>query len=207
MALAKARVFGQARAVDWRLWRELSLTEHLYYLRAYHGRSRTLWDDAPPTRAAFLERLAVGRAVDAGCGSGRDAVALAERGWRVTGVDLSGAALARACVRAAARGVSVDWVRGPASYLDEHLRSPADLVLDVFGPASDLEGEARARYTRAVLRSLAPGGLWAIFSFERLDPLLADFVVDQDLTLITPPTAAGRWWLLRPRSTAATASR
>ena len=99
------------------------------------------------------------------------------------------------------------WVRGPASYLDEHLRSPVDLVLDVFGPASDLEVEGRTRYARAVLRALAPGGLWAIFSFEPLDPLLADFVVDHDLTLITPPTAAGRWWLLRPRSAAATASR
>lgn len=185
--------------MDWRLWRELSLSEHLYYLRAYRGRSRTLWDDAPPTRATFLERLPVGRAVDAGCGSGRDAVALAERGWHVTGLDLSGAALARAQVRAASRGVTVQWLRAPASYLDAHVPAPVDLVLDVFGPASDLEPEARARYAGAVRRTLAPRGLWAIFSFEPLDSLLETFVVDHDLTLITPPTAAGRWWLLRPR--------
>lgn len=186
--------------MDWRLWRELSLTEHLYYLRAYHGHSRTLWDDAPPTRAGFLDRLAVGRAVDAGCGSGRDAIALAERGWQVTGLDLSGAALARARARAAARGVTVDWVRGPASYLDEHVSGPVDLVLDVFGPASDLAVATRARYARAVLHTLSPGGLWAVFSFERLEALLDDFVMDHDLALITPPTAAGRWWLLRPRA-------
>ena len=42
-----------------------------------------------------------GRALDIGCGSGRDAVYLAERGWRVTAVDSVDKALASAQQRAA----------------------------------------------------------------------------------------------------------
>jgi SAM-dependent methyltransferase len=41
---------------------------------------------------------------------GRNAIWLAERGWRVTGVDYSEVALAEARRRAAERGVQVDWV-------------------------------------------------------------------------------------------------
>jgi SAM-dependent methyltransferase len=65
-----------------------------------------------------------GRALDLACGEGRNAVWLASRGWRVTGVDFSGVALARARQLAASRGVHVEWIRAdvtrfaprPASY-------------------------------------------------------------------------------------------
>jgi len=53
-----------------------------------------------------------GRAPDVGCGSGRDAVFLAKRGWRVTAVDLVEKALAAAERRAAEEGVEVEWLRG-----------------------------------------------------------------------------------------------
>lgn len=58
------------------------------------------------------ESLRVGDALDAGCGTGAEALWLAERGWRVTGADISAAALATATERAEARGQSadVDWV-------------------------------------------------------------------------------------------------
>jgi SAM-dependent methyltransferase len=44
------------------------------------------------------------------CGEGRNAIWLARRGWRVTGVDLSDVAIERARERAAAAGVEVEWV-------------------------------------------------------------------------------------------------
>jgi len=50
-----------------------------------------------------------GRALDAGCGEGADAVWLAERGWKVTAVDISSSALARAGALAEDAGVRVDW--------------------------------------------------------------------------------------------------
>ncbi|HEX7162746.1 MAG TPA: class I SAM-dependent methyltransferase [Trebonia sp.] len=58
-----------------------------------------------------LASLAPGRAVDLGSGEGRNAIWLAERGWRVTAVDFSAADLARAARLAAERGASVDWVQ------------------------------------------------------------------------------------------------
>ncbi|MEU9553878.1 class I SAM-dependent methyltransferase [Streptomyces fumanus] len=57
--------------------------------------------------------LAPGTALDLGCGEGGDAVWLAGRGWRVTGVDISATALERAARHAAEAGVGdrVSWER------------------------------------------------------------------------------------------------
>jgi SAM-dependent methyltransferase len=57
--------------------------------------------------------LPPGTALDLGCGEGADAVWLASRGWRVTGVDISGTALERAAGHAAEAGVGdrVVWER------------------------------------------------------------------------------------------------
>ena len=86
------------------------------------GFSREDWDDryaqavllwsAEPNRrfATEVAGLAPGRALDVGCGEGRNAIWLAEHGWGVTGVDFSSVALAKAERLAATRGVSVDWV-------------------------------------------------------------------------------------------------
>ena len=75
-----------------------------------------------------LEGLAPGRALDLGCGNGRHAMWLAERGWRVTAVDFSTEALRQARERAAATGVEVDWVEADlAAYEPE--RQAFDLVL------------------------------------------------------------------------------
>ena len=51
------------------------------------------------------DALPPGRALDVGCGTGRDACYLAGRGWQVTGVDIVAAAIGRARRRAAASGV------------------------------------------------------------------------------------------------------
>lgn len=62
-----------------------------------HGVSELVWT-AEPNRfvAAELADLVPGRALDLGCGEGRNAVWLAEQGWRVTGVDFSRVALEKA---------------------------------------------------------------------------------------------------------------
>ena len=67
---------------------------------------------AAPNRflVAEVADLAPARALDLACGAGRNAVWLAERGWRVTAVDFSGVALAMARDLASAHGVQVDWI-------------------------------------------------------------------------------------------------
>lgn len=89
--------------------------------RACDERQGRLW--SPP---AFLSRWwrllpppAAGPILDLACGSGRAAVWLAERGWRVTAIDHQPEALALGRRLAAAVGAAVDWreadLREPAS--------------------------------------------------------------------------------------------
>src|SRR2546429_8271195 len=65
-----------------------------------------------------LAGLAAGRALDLGTGEGRNAIWLAERGWRVTAVDFSAVGLAKAAKPAEKRGVTrVPWLgTGPRGY-------------------------------------------------------------------------------------------
>ncbi len=60
------------------------------------------------------EGLPPGRALDVACGAGRNAVWLARRGWRVTGVDFSDVALRAARELAASAGVEVEWIEADA---------------------------------------------------------------------------------------------
>jgi SAM-dependent methyltransferase len=101
----------------------------------------TPWEDAADDGPIpeLIESLPPGRALDAGCGTGRLAVQLAEHGWQVTGVDGVEKPLARARERAAAAGVSdrVGFVRGDVTRLDRVLgdrvlgESGFDLVTDL----------------------------------------------------------------------------
>ncbi|ABK52262.1 Methyltransferase type 12 [Acidothermus cellulolyticus 11B] len=83
---------------------------------ARYAATDRLWSAEPNVFVAeTVATLPPGRAVDLGCGEGRNAIWLARRGWQVVGVDFSTVALDRA--RAAARdaGVSVTWVQADLS--------------------------------------------------------------------------------------------
>lgn len=73
-------------------------------------------DDTPAQSNPYVARLArelpPGTALEAGCGTGAEALELAAAGWDVTGADISAAALAAAARHAALRSVSgnVGWV-------------------------------------------------------------------------------------------------
>jgi len=68
--------------------------------------------DPHPYLAEETSGLTPGTALDAGCGTGTEAIWLASHGWQVTAVDIASAALAVAAERATASGVSerVRWV-------------------------------------------------------------------------------------------------
>lgn len=72
----------------------------------YTGRD-LVWGAAPNRFvAAELGELPPGRVLDLACGEGRNAVWLATRGWRATGIDFSTAAVLRAGRLAAGDGVA-----------------------------------------------------------------------------------------------------
>ncbi|MYS75924.1 methyltransferase domain-containing protein, partial [Streptomyces sp. SID5926] len=83
--------------------------------------------------AAYLDQglIAPGRVLDLGCGPGRNAVYLAERGFEVDAVDLSPVAVAWGKDRAHEAGVDVRFLCGDAFALPAaELSGPYDLVVD-----------------------------------------------------------------------------
>ncbi len=77
----------------------------------YRESARPLPDRPAAILAEVLSLLPRGRALDIACGAGRNAIFLAMRGWDVTAVDFSSAALALACSAAQAAGMPVTWER------------------------------------------------------------------------------------------------
>ncbi len=78
-----------------------------------YGGSDGIWSGRPNHMLVELAGdLPLGRALDLGCGEGGDALWLAERGWTVTGLDISPTALARAEQAARHAGLAdrTDWV-------------------------------------------------------------------------------------------------
>jgi SAM-dependent methyltransferase len=57
-----------------------------------------------------VDGMAPGRALDLGCGEGRNAIWLASRGWDVVGVDFSRVGLDKARQLAEQRHVDVEWI-------------------------------------------------------------------------------------------------
>ena len=102
-----------------------------------------------------------GRAVDLSCGTGRYTLALAERGVRVVGVDLSAPMLARA--RAERSGLAVGLVRADAGALP--FRAGAfDLATMILG----LEFVAEpGRPLQEAHRVLRPGGRLVVAILDR----------------------------------------
>ena len=109
-----------------------------------------------------LEPLPPGRARDVACGRGRNAVWLASKGWRVTGVDFSHAGLAMARQLQADRAVEVDWIEADAV---EWEPPPAsfDLVVVMY---LHLPAEQRRRVLSHADSALAPGGVLLVVGHD-----------------------------------------
>jgi SAM-dependent methyltransferase len=129
-----------------------------------YSRPDLVWGADPNRFAAEeLATLRPGRAIDLGTGEGRNAIWLAERGWRVTAVDFSAVGLARAARLAAERGVSVDWMHAD---LLNYQPAPGgyDLVLIAY---LQLPSASLARVLRAAAAAVAPGGTLLVIGHDR----------------------------------------
>ena len=74
-------------------------------------RHRPFSTDPDPLVLEVAAGLPAGRALDLGCGAGRNTLGLAEMGWQVTGVDFSGVALRQLRASARARRLEVATVQ------------------------------------------------------------------------------------------------
>lgn len=142
------------------------------YARAYDRESFT---QGTPQEVDFIEsEIAANknvRILDVGCGTGRHAIELARRGYRVTGIDLSANQLARAREKASAAKVEPVFEQRDARV--PHFQAAFDLVLMLCeGGFSLMETDAmNFAILENAVRALRPGGKFLFTCLNGLFPL------------------------------------
>ena len=127
----------------------------------------SLWSLTPNRfLVAEVAGLRPGRALDLACGEGRNAIWLAERGWRVTAVDFSDVAIAKARRRAADEGLDVEFhVEDLLAFEPEAARA-FDLVLVLY---LQLPAAERRRVLVTAAEAVAPGGTLLLVGHDLLN--------------------------------------
>ena len=130
------------------------------------------WDVGRP-QPAFVELVRIGelnrgKVLDVGCGTGENALYLAEKGFAVIGVDLTNRAIAAARAKAAERKLKVDFREGNALSLDLK-DSVFDSVIDS-GLFHTFPDDDRPVYALEIARVLAPRGKYFMLCFSDKEP-------------------------------------
>jgi SAM-dependent methyltransferase len=128
---------------------------------------RMPWEGGP--RAELVDLVESGhiqpcRAIDLGCGTGSNAVYLAQRGFDVTGVDYASAAIAKARQRAADAGTSATFVVDDVTNL-RCISGEFDFLVD-YGTFDDLTPTDRDRYLTSLLTLSHAGSRYLLWCFE-----------------------------------------
>ncbi len=148
--------------------------DHAYWDQLWEKTLREHGDQVArrPPSATLVDEvsgLPPGRALDAGCGHGAEALWLAAHGFHVTAVDISAAALAHGRATAEALGPEVasriEWVEGD---LATWAAAPGafDLVVSLYVHAAGAVEELVRRLADAV----APGGTLLLVGHRPIDP-------------------------------------
>lgn len=128
---------------------------------------RMPWEQGPRDELVHLVesgQIVPCRAIDLGCGTGSNAIYLAQHGFEVTGVDFAAAAIAKARRRAAVAGATVSFVvddlTGP------HALSGTFAFLVDYGAFDDLTPADRERYVDTLLALSHTGSQYLLWCFE-----------------------------------------
>jgi SAM-dependent methyltransferase len=139
-----------------------------FFETAYEG--SPTWDIGRPQPAVvrLQEADAISGAVlDIGCGTGENAIFLAERGHSVLGVDLVAAAIDRARAKAVERNSTAEFLVFDALRLQE-LERTFDAVIDI-GLFHALQDEERPKYALSLRTALRPGGHCHLLCWSELN--------------------------------------
>lgn len=158
----------------------------------HHGPNETLVE--------LANMLPAGTALDVGCGEGRDARWLAEHGWKVTGIDLSDVAIARA------RTLAPDAKWEVVDIANWQPAEQFDLVTSHF---MHVAPEARAKLFQNMAASVKPGGRLLFVSHHHSDhgtnigrPKSAElfFTADEVKSVLEPSQWNVEFAGMRPRT-------
>ncbi|MFN2519414.1 MAG: class I SAM-dependent methyltransferase [Candidatus Limnocylindria bacterium] len=142
------------------MWRRL-----MFQLAYRRGRPR--WDTGrtPPELIALVERLPTGRALDLGCGTGTNAVYLAQHGWEALGIDFVGKSIEAAKRRALDAGVTerCAFEVSDVTRLERH-EGPFDLAVDI-GCYHSIDEPGRRRVAAGLARLVRSGGIFFLYAF------------------------------------------
>lgn len=129
------------------------------------------WDIGRP-QTAFIRLadrgLLSGRLLDAGCGTGENALLAAAHGAETVGIDWSPRAIERAKAKAAERGLTARFETGDALHLDR-LGLTFDTIIDS-GVFHVFDDEDRPRYVASLESVLKPGGRCYLMCFSDSQP-------------------------------------
>jgi SAM-dependent methyltransferase len=147
---------------------------------SYHG-GPAPWDIGRPQPAVV--RLAseggfAGAVLDAGCGTGENALHVASLGLPVLGVDVAETALAVARAKAEERRIKAEFVAADAFEL-EHVGRTFETVLDS-GLFHSLDHDERARYVASLASVTESGGVLYVLCFSDIGPDTGPHPVSQD---------------------------
>ncbi len=129
--------------------------------------SKAPWDIGPRDELVKLvenRSIQAGRAIDLGCGTGANAIFLAQHGFEVTGVDFSQAAIEKARQKANAAGVQINFVVDDLTGFRQ-VSGRFDFLLD-YGVLDDLSLRQREAYIPNVLPLTSPGSRYLLWGFE-----------------------------------------
>ena len=130
-----------------------------------NGKKKLPWQH-PPNRFIPLvheSRSEPGTALDLGCGSGVDTIAMAKLGWTVTGIDFMPEAVEMSKANAVEEGVSVDYQCADAFDWPEDTQY--DFLLDS-GLMHNLPREEIIKYKQKLLALLKPDGDFVLAHWE-----------------------------------------
>lgn len=123
--------------------------------------------------------------LDMGCGTGRHAIEMAKRGYKVTGIDLSQAQLNRAKEKAEKENVKIDFIRADARNLI--FQNEFDLVIMLCEGAFPLmeTDEMNFEILKNAKKALKPGGKLILTTLNALFPLfhsVKEFLKENDFS-------------------------
>jgi SAM-dependent methyltransferase len=117
-----------------------------------------------------------GKVLDVACGTGRLAIPLARRGYRVTGIDLSPLYIDKARERSADEGLDVDFIVGDMRGVESVVanRGPLDAVIIMFTSNGYYGRDGDLKLFRQLWRLSSPGAIMVVLTMNR-DWMVANF--------------------------------